>query len=94
MEGKSIENRIYQIIIICLLIILVIFLAKGQRQTGRYQGWGNVLLNTETGETYKLESMGSGADEAWVWSYLGKPKKTLNYEEKTEQIMKEIEKGR
>lgn len=35
MEGKGIENRIYQIIIICLLIILIIFLVKGE--TGHYQ---------------------------------------------------------
>lgn len=87
MEGKSTENRIYQIIIICLLIILVVFLAKGQRQTGRYQVWGNLVLNTETGETYTLESIDS---QLWVWSYVGKPKKTINYEEATEKVMKDI----
>lgn len=92
MEGKSIENRIYQIIIICLLIILVIFLVKGQ--TGHYQISGDKVLNTGTGETYILEFISASDGQTWVWGYIGKPRNTINYEERTEGFMKRIEKRR
>jgi hypothetical protein len=66
------ENRIYQIIIICLLIILVTFLVKGQ--TGHYQISGDKVLNTGTGEVYVLESI---QGSQWMWGYIGKPRRTI-----------------
>ena len=92
MERKSIENRIYQIIIICLIIILVIFLVKGK--TGHYQISGDKVLNTKTGETYTLEFISGSNGATWVWGYIGKPRKTFNYEERTQKALKSIEKRR
>jgi hypothetical protein len=89
MEGKSIENRIYQIIIICLLVVLVVILAKGQ--TAHYQISGNHFLDTRTGEVYVLESI---QGEQWMWGYIGKPRKTINYEDRLNHVIKNIEQRR
>ena len=86
------ENRIYQIIIICLLVVLVVILAKGQ--TGHYQISGDKVLNIGTGETYVLEFISGSDGQTWVWGYIGKPRKNINYEERTEGIMKRMEKRR
>ena len=92
MEGKSIEKRVYQIIIVCLLVVLVIFLVKGQ--TGNYQISLDKVLDTRTGETYTVEVSNTSDGQIWIWSYIGKPTKTFNYEKKTERIIKDLEKGR
>jgi hypothetical protein len=82
------ENRIYQIIIICLLIVLAIFLVKGQ--PGHYQISGDKVLNTGTGEIYGLEHIAASDGQAWVWVYIGKPRRDFNYEERTIKILKDI----
>jgi hypothetical protein len=75
MGVKSMENRVYSIIIICLLILIAL-ISWERGRSGHYQisGFGGVfcLLDTKTGETY--------AWEEGVWLYIGKPKKTIDIE--------------
>ncbi len=92
MEGKGIENRVYQIVIVCLLVVLVIFAVK--EQTGLYQISGDKVLNTKTGETYILRLIQGSDGESWVWGYLGVPKKTFDYEKLTEAALKRTKERR
>jgi hypothetical protein len=82
------ENRIYQIIIICLLIVLAIFLVKAQ--TGHYQISLNNVLNTRTGEMYVIEKIADSEKAIWLWRYVGKPKKTIDSEKQTDEVVKKI----
>jgi hypothetical protein len=70
------------------LVVLVVILAKGQ--TGCYQISGDYFLNTRTGEVYVLELIYGSDGKAWMWGYIGKPRKNLNYEE----IIKNFEQRR
>jgi hypothetical protein len=75
MGVKSMENRVYSIIIICLLILIAL-ISWERGRSGHYQisssEGGFFLLDTKTGGTY---SFGEG-----VWIYMGKPKKTIDIE--------------
>lgn len=71
MVVKSMENRVYSIIIICLLILIALLIWETDRP-GHYQisGAGDAicLLNTKTSEIYIWAGAG--------WVYIGKPRKT------------------
>jgi len=83
------ENKIYQIIIACLLVLLVVILVKGQ--TGRYQISLNNCLDTKTGEIYVLERVEASDNRGFLWYYVGRPRKDINSEEITTKIIKNIQ---
>lgn len=91
MGVKSMANRVYSIIIVCLLILIAL-ISWERGRSGRYQissleKVGLFLLDTKTGETYLwqmkhyyvLDREYMIIDEG-IWTYVGKPKKTIDIE--------------
>ena len=91
MGVKSMENRVYSIIIICLLVLIAL-ISWERGRSGRYQISGNNCLDTRTGEIYVLERVeASDESRVFLWYYVGKPRKDINSEEITKKVIKKFQ---